>query len=218
MAWGWQAGSVTLMALAETVAALQRGELVSDNEFDKAVFLPAYRGLVSRLHWTPMDVAVRAATLLAGGGCRRILDIGAGVGKFCIVGALTTSADFVGVEQRVRLVEAARTAAERAGASRASFVHANVVDIDFADFDGVYLYNPFYEQVAVEEIPIDDTIEPSYGRYLEYVAMTTRKLREMRPGTRVVIYSGFGGDMPSEYERVPVRHRFWTYFELWVRR
>ena len=47
-------------------------------------------------------------------------------GKFCIIGDLTTDAEFVGVEQRSDLVGIARSAGASVGASKATFVHANV--------------------------------------------------------------------------------------------
>lgn len=200
------------------MASLHSRRLVSDHELDDALFPPAYGGAISTVHWTPLAVSLHAASLLAEGGSRRILDIGAGVGKFCILGALSTPAAFVGVEQRASLVEAARTAAARIGASRASFVHADALDVDFTEFDGFYLYNPFYEQIALDGIQIDETIEPSYERYRRYVAATTEKLREMRLGTRVVTYNGLGGDMPAEYQHVRVEHGFWRDLCLWIRR
>jgi SAM-dependent methyltransferase len=206
------------MSIRSAVAALQKGDFVSDQELDDALFPAAYGGSLSQVHWTPVEVSLHAVALLAEGGRRRILDIGAGVGKFCILGALTTPAAFVGIEQRLSLVETARLAAARSGASRASFVHANVVDVDFAEFDGFYLYNPFYEQIALDRVRIDETIERSYKRFLGYVADTTRKLRHMPSGTRVVTYNGLGGDMPPEYVHMPVTHRLWGEFALWIRR
>src|SRR5258708_7840111 len=100
------------------------GSLSSDGAFD-AVYDDGIRAL-SEQHWTPVAVAERAARLLALAGARRILDVGAGAGKFCIVGALCTGAEFVGVERREGLVRVARRAASDLRASRATFVHAKV--------------------------------------------------------------------------------------------
>src|SRR3954471_8285376 len=85
--------------------------LPSDVEFDD-VYDPEIRAL-SPQHWTPVQVAARAATLLTQAGATRILDVGSGAGKFCIAGALSTDAHFTGVERRGRLVETARRAATR---------------------------------------------------------------------------------------------------------
>ena len=107
--------------LLRCAARLHVGKKVSDEEFD-SVYGGRERA-VSFRHWTPVAVACRAARLLTDMGATRILDVGAGVGKFCIVGALTTSADYCGVERRGNLVDIARAAAAQFGAARTD-VHA----------------------------------------------------------------------------------------------
>src|SRR4051794_37888374 len=69
---------------------LRSQKLVSDRVFD-AVY-PSWARQKSSLHWTPVHIAVRAATLLAERRGARLLDIGAGVGKFCIVAAAAVEA------------------------------------------------------------------------------------------------------------------------------
>jgi hypothetical protein len=93
------------------LAALHAGDSVSDEEFDR--LLPTWARNVSGLHFTPVRVARRAAELLVARAGARVLDVGAGVGKLCIVGALTTQGSFVGVEQRGHLVAAGRALLRR---------------------------------------------------------------------------------------------------------
>ncbi len=72
----------------------------SDDALFDAMYPEAIR-LVSRRFWTPIAVAQRAAELLRGAGARRILDVGAGLGKFVLAAARAApELDFVGVEQR----------------------------------------------------------------------------------------------------------------------
>jgi SAM-dependent methyltransferase len=179
------------------VASFLEGKDVLDAEFDASLFPSELGGLVSRWNWTPLVVVRRAAALLADGGNLRILDVGSGVGKFCIAGALTTEAWFVGVEQRAYLVEAARESASRSGAERASFIHSNVLDVDFAEFDAFYFFNPFLELIDPPAFPIDRLVPRSPSLHGELVATTCQRLRQARPGTRVVTYGGFGGEMPK---------------------
>jgi SAM-dependent methyltransferase len=181
-------------------SALRSGEMIPDAEFDR-VFPPPLR-LVSRQHWTPVAVAARAARLLVENGAKRILDVGCGPGKFCMVGGLTTDATFVGIEQREHLVEAGRRAAGVLGVRRVHLVVGNIADFDFEGFDGLYLYNPFYEQVCTAWVPIDDRVVASPQLYKRYVVLTARKLASARPGTVVATYHGFGGEMPCCYQRV----------------
>ena len=71
---------------------------------------PAIRA-ISRRHWTPVAVASRAAQLFRHAGARRVLDVGRGSGSSSSSRrASTPELTFVGIEQRVRLVEVARTA------------------------------------------------------------------------------------------------------------
>ncbi|HEY2896964.1 MAG TPA: methyltransferase domain-containing protein [Gemmatimonadaceae bacterium] len=113
-----------------------------DSAFDELV-LPELRHL-SHAHWTPVEVAIRATALLSPTPHMRVLDVGAGVGKLCAVGALSSNAVWYGVEQHEELVNAARRLTRALGiANRTQFLHGDVFAIDWSDFDALYLYNPF---------------------------------------------------------------------------
>jgi SAM-dependent methyltransferase len=181
-----------------TATALRNGA-VTDRHFDQ-VYSSELRFL-SRQHWTPVRVAKSAAGLLTEAGATAILDVGAGAGKFCIVGALTTTATYVGLERRAHLVEAARAAAARFGVRRVRFTRGNLLDFDCTGFDGFYLFNPFYEQIGGGLVPIDGQVEASLGLYRRYVGATEEKLAAAAPGSVVVTYHGFGGTLPG-YEKI----------------
>src|SRR5438094_888570 len=89
--------------------ALAAGDEVLDDELDR-VFPDELRER-SVLHWTPIDVARRVAALLAPRPDQRVLYVGAGVGKLCLVGASVTGATWWGIEQDPMLVAAASQAA-----------------------------------------------------------------------------------------------------------
>jgi predicted RNA methylase len=176
------------------------------------------RGL-SNGHWTPIAVATRAATLLAEAGATRILDVGSGVGKFCLVGAACTNATFVGVECRADLVQVAREAAEKLGETRASFIHADAADFSFEGFDGVYLYNPFFEHVSRGLRLIDKTVERSKATYGHLVSTTLAKLGALSAPGAIVTYSGFGGRVPPDAFRFVGEEAAGNdWLELWVKR
>lgn len=197
-------------------ARLHVGKKVSDEEFD-SVFGERQRA-VSFRHWTPVGVACQAARLLTETGATRILDVGAGVGKFCIVGALTTGAAYCGVERRGNLVAIARAAAARFGAGRATFTHADISDFESDRFDGFYIYNPFEEHLEWDPVPIDHDVEPSPDLYRKCVASTTAKLIRARPGTPVVTFNGLGGPMPPDYRRVRSERFFNADLTLWIKK
>ena len=172
-----------------------RSDLAFDSIYDKAI-----RDL-SLQHWTPVRVAARAAWLLTQHGATRILDVGSGVGKFCLVGAQITDASFVGVERRGHLVDIARGAAAQLEiSSRATFVHSNIDTFSFEGFDGIYLYNPFYEQIGEYLDPIGPDLERSAATFRHYVRTTVEKLRGLTSPVVVVTFHGFGGIMPPEFK------------------
>jgi hypothetical protein len=188
----------------------------SDQEFD-GNYDERIRHL-SPQHWTPVRVAARAAALLTSAGATRVLDIGSGVGKFCVVGSLTTSAEFVGLEQRGDLVEIARVAAVRWRAPRTTFVHAEVDSFSFAGFNGIYMYNPFYAHISRLVTQIDYEIERSRGSYRRFVRTTIDKLAALDPPVAVVLYNGFGGVMPLAYEFQGEEPAGNDQLELWTKR
>lgn len=210
----WRRRPIFLPMACEAIEALRAGETVEDERFD--ALLPPWARELSRHHWTPVAVAKRAAELLAVRHGMRVLDVGAGVGKFCLVGASTTGGIFVGVEQRARLVEVARAIAQRCGVDRCSFVHGNMLDFEWSGFDGLYLFNPFAEQLPASA-PIDEAVPRSARRYRRYVRFVEEKLAEARQRTRLVTYHGFGGRVPPGWRAI-VREPCGTdWVELWVK-
>jgi len=201
---------------AELVASsLRRGLAVHDDQFD--ALYPAWAREPSRIHWTPVAVAVRAAELLVVRPGQRVLDVGSGAGKLCQIGALTSNGRFHGVEQRPHLVTLAREVAGQLGADGAEFAHGNMKAIDWRGFDSFYLYNPFFEnQVGVID-PVDDTVPLERTLQDDYVTFVRAQLAAAPAGTRVVTYHGFGGTLPLGYFRMLHEKRGNGHLELWLK-
>ena len=182
-------------------ALLRAGEAVSDADFDSVYEWDVQAA--SPRHWTPVAIALRAAHLLTAlGGATHVLDVGAGPGKFCIVGALSTSARFTGIEQQSTLVTAARAAARRFAAERAVVLHGNFLDVDSTEFDGFYLYNPFQADLQADLFSSRGEMKEAIARFGMYVTVTIATLIRAPPGAAVVTYHGFGGRMPRQYRPV----------------
>jgi SAM-dependent methyltransferase len=196
------------------VQDLRGGRRVTDFRFDQ-VYPGSIRAL-SQTHWTPVEVAVRAAELLVGRGESQVLDIGSGCGKFCAVAALTNPGRFTGVEHRAHLVEAARSACKELGTENAEFVEGNMVDLDWSRFEAFYFFNPFYEN-KLKDIRIDETVSMGLGKFERYVDTVRAKLDALRRGTRVVTYHGFGGDMPKSFELQSREQIGSSCLELWTK-
>ena len=94
-------------------AAMREGARPTDDTFDQ--FMPGDLEIVSRTYWTPIEVATRVAEWLDELSIDTLMDIGSGAGKFCVAAAIVGKCRFIGLEQRPRLVIAARTLAQAFG-------------------------------------------------------------------------------------------------------
>lgn len=186
--------------LEAVIAALRAHEEVSDAEFD-ALFPPWVRARSER-HWTSVAVALRAARFLAEEERARVLDVGSGPGKFCLLGASSTAAEFTGVERRRHLAQTARELARRYGIERAHFLSGDLRELAWGDFTGFYFYNPFAENRFGQLERIDDTVELNPARFELDLAFVLEQLARAPAGTRVAIYCGLGADPPVAYDLV----------------
>lgn len=147
-----------------------------------------------------------------------VLDIGSGVGKFCVAGALAHGREcrFVGIEQRTHLVAAARELARCFGVEhRVAFIEGTLAEASLPAVQAYYLYNPFGENLVEASDALDDRAELSEARYQSDLAHVRALFARARPGSYVVTYNGFGGDMPAGYERLDADHDLPYALELW---
>lgn len=177
---------------------LAAGFPVTDRQFDQTLSSEMFQ--LSKVHWTPVEVTLAALAMLKPSPTSRILDVGAGCGKFCIVAALASVGHYTGIEIRSHLVEAAQQNRELFRASRVDFLLGDMADLDWSNFTGFYLYNPFWENKIVNDSSgprvIDNSLNLDYGQFLLYTDIVRRKLAQCPRGTRVVTYHGFGSDLP----------------------
>jgi len=170
---------------------------IADERFDR-IYPPEIRAL-SGLHWTSVAVAYAAAEFLVSKPNTRVLDLGCGPGKFCLVGALTTEGHFTGVEQRQRLAELAQATIHREQIPNTKVIHANVIEVDFSAYDAFYLFNPFEENVS-KRGKIDSTVILSRALYDRYTRHVATQFAHAPLGTRVVTYFGLCDEVPICYE------------------
>jgi SAM-dependent methyltransferase len=195
------AGTSPSTTAALVAYALRRGT-ADDTFFD--LLLPNDLRAVSWRFWTPVAVARRAGELLEAHGVRRVIDVGSGCGKFCLVaGAVAPAISFYGIEQRDHLVEIARRLASRMALPNVEFSVGDATDSSNWDSaDAFYLFNPFAENSFDAPDRLDDTIELSRSRNDADIARVEAALRAAAIGTRVVTYHGFGGRVPDSYDLV----------------
>ncbi len=172
-----------MLASAKAIRAICTTE--DDRAFD--ALYPHALQKKSEHHFTPLHIVRKASAFLAALPQARILDIGSGAGKFCLAGAVYTSADFTGIEQRENLVHIAQQLAGSLDLRNVSFQHGNVLFTDLKKYNAFYLYNPFFENVNTRD-RIDDTISHNISLYGTYMSHTFGQLASLPLQTRLVTY------------------------------
>jgi predicted RNA methylase len=176
--------------------------LLTDAAFD--ALLPAELAARSRQHFTPAPDALAVGAWLDELGVGSLCDLGAGVGKLCIVAALAAPrCRFVALERRASLVAVGRAIAGRLGvADRVAFVEGDVGGAPIEPFEAYYLYNPFGENLLPTDERIDEAVDWSDARWERDVAATEALLARAPRGTWLVTHDGFGGAVPADYALV----------------
>lgn len=157
---------------------------------------------LSGKHWTPLEVAKKAGKFLAAESKKRILDIGSGVGKFCLAAAAYhPSCSYFGIEQRHHLIGHAESARLQLGLSNVSFIHGNFTQLDFGNYDHFYFYNSFYENLRGTE-KIDQSIAYSEELYDYYSRYLFRQLEKKPTGTRLATFHSMEDEVPEGFHIV----------------
>ena len=154
---------------------------------------------LSDRHWTPVAVAKFAAEYLADKPYKKVLDIGSGAGKFCLVGAASTKGIFYGVEQRASLIKLSKKIAEKYDVTNVEFIHSNINKISFSDYEAFYFYNSFYENID-SSCSIDKTIVPEKELFYAYSKYVKEQLEQTPIGTRLVTYWSNWKEIPDSFE------------------
>ncbi len=183
------------------VAQRLRDGTLTDQEFD--ALYPLQVRDASSSCWSPLAVIRRAVDLLR--PAESVLDVGSGCGKFCVAGSvLAPEIRFAGIERWQELVSVAHDVMETVcvgDSGLPEFRQGSVENIVAADYDGLYLYNPFGANVYDRQVLPDLKEENDRRDFLECVRQTVRLLRRMPLGARVVTLDGFGGEFPLTFRR-----------------
>jgi hypothetical protein len=116
-----------------------------------------------------------------------------------LLGAQSTDGCFTGVEQRAELIAVARQAAASLQLDGVEFLHANVMDVSFAEYDSFYIFNPFEENMVAGH-KIDSAVPLGPELFKRYTSGVAARLGERPLGTRVITYMGYADEIPSCYE------------------
>lgn len=195
------------------MSEMPNSEFLNDAIFDSLYSLRAQQ--LSSIHWTPIEIAKKAAAHLTAGSGKNILDIGSGVGKFCIVAAhFFPEFIFHGVEQRKTLVDEAIIAQNATNTLNVNFIHANFNELDMEHYDHFYFYNSFSENIFHYK-PIDNLVDCSAEIYHEYLTQFYELLEDKPSGTRLATFHCPDNYIPSGYK--PLRRITGESLVLWIK-
>lgn len=192
---------------------LKSGVEVTDNYFDS--IYPKSLRPASEFHFTPVEVAKSAARILVEHPGMKVLDIGSGAGKFCLIGAACTEGHFTGVEQREKLYRISNRLAKYYGLANVSFLHSNILEIEFDAYDAFYFFNAFYENINLEG-QLGGSVTLDRQLYGDYSSSIRQKLDAKPAGTRLVTYFSYSDEVPASYELLTTG--FNGYLKTWEKR
>lgn len=172
---------------------------VKDKDFDK-IYPEAIRELSDR-HFTEVEVAIKAAQFLVTKPKQRILDIGSGVGKFCFVAGAYADAQFTGVEYRKHFVQLCDNLTIKYRFKNVNFIHSNIKEIDFKNYDSFYFFNSFLEHLDVTA-KIDDSVDVNIDNFRKYSEFLELQFENLPIGTRIVSYHAKPNQIPESYKLV----------------
>ena len=184
-----------------------------DDAFD-ALLPQAYQEF-SKIHWTPIAIIEVVLEWLDFHKPKRLLDIGSGVGKFCLLSAQHSDTEFTGVEKRLKLHEQAILLKDQFSLKNVDFMHSDIVNIEFISFDAIYYYQPFCEQIS-EGDWIDKELDFSSEQFEAYEEYVTNQLKKSASGTLFISYNATKLELPSDY----IIHdmKFDGMLQLWIKK
>jgi len=193
----------------EEKSNINRDDTAFENVLKKSVQGHSY------IHWTPVEVIKTAVQWLGTQRDNKILDIGSGVGKFCLVGALNSKAQFTGVETRKNLVDQATELQKELALNNVNFIHSDIREIDFGNYTSFYFYNPFCEHMALSG-GIDDQIQFDEEAFYAYQDFVEEQLKRTPKGTKLVKYCSPDFDISTDFDLADMY--FEGQLQLWLKR
>jgi hypothetical protein len=181
----------------ELISALQNRQTINDELFDQ--FLPQEYHSLSNRHFTSIHIAQTAAEFLCDQQNPEILDIGSGIGKFCLVGAMGYSGNFTGIEYRKQLHEIASALQEKLQIKNIIFKHRNIINESFESYNGFYMFNPFLEQ---KDDSAKINADFNFQGDVNYTEFVISELNDKTHGTRLVTYYISDKDIPTSFSLV----------------
>lgn len=196
----------------DVFSKLRKNVAVFDEEFD-TIFPEDVREHSNR-HFTSVFIAQQASAFLTEEGAKKILDIGSGTGKFCLVASATTKSNFTGVEHRAYQVEIGNECARRYGLSNCNFIADTILNIDFKEYDAFYIFNPFLE-AKDPTAQMDQAVKVGLNEYETFSNYVYQQFDSLKIGTRIASYWTSKTQFPPSFELV--KSSFGDTLTFWIK-
>ncbi|WP_341864917.1 methyltransferase [Leptospira brenneri] len=157
-------------------------------------YLPKKFQTLSPYQWTPIFVIERTWKFLLEDQVKSVLDLGSGVGKFCVYLSLLSKGSFpiLGLEDRKELVSVSQAMKEQWKATNVDFQNTNFLKDFPLGHSHYYCFNPLYETMKGSH-RIDDLKEKSANQFLKDLQSLKLNFLLLKPKTKLITYHGFGG-------------------------
>jgi len=200
----------------KVVEQILSGKSIEETEFDQ--IFPPYYQYHSTIHWSSIRVARQISNWIKPLNRKSVVDIGCGVGKLCLLLRILTNYEIFGIEQRPKLVEIANKIIKVNAFKNISITQMNMLDLNWDLHEIYYLYNPFQEHIADEDIcVIEKDIELDTKNYAHYTSEVFRQLTWAKPGKVLITFHGYGGIVPSAWRMVANRHIDNGDLTMWIK-
>jgi len=114
-----------------------------EQKIDAAILFDSYGDEQYFYEGTPYDYIRYFLRVIRPKAGEVIYDLGAGYGRVVLYGAITSSAQFRGIEIVPDRIQKAQKAIKRFGIRNAEIIAGNALDLDYSDGDIFFLFNPF---------------------------------------------------------------------------
>lgn len=157
-------------------------------------YLPKKFQLLSPYQWTPISVIERTWNYLSKDKVTSVVDLGSGVGKFCIYLSKVSnhSIDILGIENREELLKISESLKEIWNTPDVNFKNTDFLNEFPTGHSHYFCFNPLYETMKGSH-SIDSSKKKSAHQFLKDLEILKQKLFLLSPGTKLITFHGFGG-------------------------
>ncbi len=182
--------------IKEIKGRILKNHAITDIEFDQ--FYPKNIRSLSAIQWTPLKVIDRSLELLRLTSSDSVLDVGSGVGKFCIYASMKCDAKFNGIEKRNSLVEISNALRIEFNLKNVQFKCGDMNSVDWYEHSVFYFYNPFFESLRGTG-RIDGTVPHGLKPFSKSIHQAKECLKRTKSGTKVITFHTMGGKLPKDF-------------------